>query len=123
VVREQTIKLAVEEPTLSLRELAVRFTDMENYFVSEASVYRLLKGNDLIASPAFIVMKAANVRRREPRPYDTELCKERNLIERYFSITLRRLFHQAALAGTLRLLRSNSFTASQPATTSSSSPS
>jgi hypothetical protein len=28
--------------------------------VSEASVYRLLKAHDLIASPAFIVMKAAD---------------------------------------------------------------
>jgi putative transposase len=37
----------------------LRFTDTENYFVSEASVYRLLKAHDLIASPAFIVMKAA----------------------------------------------------------------
>ena len=36
------------------------FTDTESYFVSEASVYRLLKARDLIASPAFIVMKAAN---------------------------------------------------------------
>ena len=36
------------------------FTDTENYFVSEASVYRLLKAHDLIASPAFIVMKAAD---------------------------------------------------------------
>jgi transposase InsO family protein len=40
--------------------LAVRFTDTEGYFVSEASVYRLLKAHDLIASPAFIVMKAAD---------------------------------------------------------------
>ena len=37
----------------------MRFTDSEGYFVSEASVYRLLKARDLIASPAFIVMKAA----------------------------------------------------------------
>src|SRR5205807_923935 len=29
-------------------------------FVSEASVYRLLKAHDLIASPAFIVIKAAD---------------------------------------------------------------
>ena len=28
--------------------------------MSEASVYRLLKAHDLIASPAFIVMKAAD---------------------------------------------------------------
>ena len=45
--------------TLSPRELAVRFTDKKQYFVSEASVYRLLKAHDLIASPAYIVIKAA----------------------------------------------------------------
>jgi putative transposase len=59
-VRERIVKLALDEPTLSPRELAVRFTDTEKYFVSEASVYRLLKAHDLIASPAFIVMKAAD---------------------------------------------------------------
>ena len=47
-------------PELSPRELAVRFTDTESYFVSEASVYRLLKSLDLITSPAFIVIKAAD---------------------------------------------------------------
>ena len=52
--------LALDEPNLSPRELAVRFTDTESYFVSEASVYRLLKAHDLITSPAFIVMKAAD---------------------------------------------------------------
>ena len=30
------------------------------YFVSESSVYRLLKAHDLITSPAFILMKAAD---------------------------------------------------------------
>ena len=59
-MRDQIIKLALDEPTLSPRELALRFTDRENYFVSEASVYRLPKAHDLIASPAFIVMKAAD---------------------------------------------------------------
>ena len=53
-------QLALDEPELSPRELAVRFTDTERYFVSEASVYRLLKAHDLITSPAFIVMKAAD---------------------------------------------------------------
>ena len=38
----------------------MRFTEAEKYFVSEASVYRLLKARDLITSPAFIVMKAAD---------------------------------------------------------------
>ena len=59
-VRERLRKLALEEPALSPRELAVRFTDTESYFVSEATVYRLLKALDLIGSPAFIVMKAAD---------------------------------------------------------------
>jgi putative transposase len=59
-VREKIKNLALEEPDLSPRELAVRFTDTESYFVSEASVYRLLKALDLIASPAYIVMKAAD---------------------------------------------------------------
>ena len=45
---------------MSPRELATRFTDAEGYFVSEASVYRLLKAHDLIASPASIVMKAGD---------------------------------------------------------------
>jgi hypothetical protein len=59
-VRDRIVQLALDEPALSPRELAVRFTDTEGYFVSEASVYRLLKAHDLIASPAFIVVKAAD---------------------------------------------------------------
>jgi putative transposase len=37
----------------------VRFSDEQEYFVSEASVYRLLKAHHLITSPAYIVIKAA----------------------------------------------------------------
>ncbi len=59
-VRQRIVGLALDVPELSPRELAVRFTDTENYFVSEASVYRLLKSLDLITSPAFIVIKAAD---------------------------------------------------------------
>src|SRR6201995_1626107 len=58
--RSQIVELALEEPELSPREITVRFTDRESYFVSEASVYRLLKAHDLITSPAFIVVKAAD---------------------------------------------------------------
>jgi transposase InsO family protein len=58
-MRERLLAFALEAPELSPRELAVRFTDQEKYFVSEASVYRLLKAQDLITSPAFIVVKAA----------------------------------------------------------------
>ena len=59
-VREQLVHLALEEPELSPRELAVRFTDTKGYFVSEAGVYRLLKAHDLITGPAFVVIKTAN---------------------------------------------------------------
>jgi RNA-directed DNA polymerase len=59
-VRGQIIDLALELPELSPRELAVCFTDERKYFVSEASVYRLLKAHDLITSPAYVVIKAAN---------------------------------------------------------------
>ena len=59
-VRGQIIDMALEVPELSPRELAVRFTDERKYFISEASVYRLLKAHDLITSPAYVVIKAAN---------------------------------------------------------------
>jgi putative transposase len=59
-VRDRIIVMALELPELSPRELATRFTDTEGYFVSESSMYRLLKAYDLIASPAFIVVKAAD---------------------------------------------------------------
>ncbi len=54
------IDLALEVPELSPHELALRFTDQKSYFVSEASVYRLLKSRDLTPSPAFIQIKAAS---------------------------------------------------------------
>jgi transposase InsO family protein len=59
-VRGSIIDMALDQPELSPRELAARFTDTQRYFVSEASVYRLLKAHDLITSPAFIVIKAAD---------------------------------------------------------------
>ena len=59
-VCRELLDMALDLPELSPRELAVRFTDTKAYFVSESSVYRLLKAHDLISSPAFIVMKAAS---------------------------------------------------------------
>ena len=59
-MRDQIADLALSEPDLSPRELAVRFTDTKKCFVSEASVYRLLKSYDLIASPVYVMIKAAD---------------------------------------------------------------
>src|SRR3546814_113800 len=52
--------LEADATNLSPRELAVRFTDEKRYFVSESTVYRLLKAHDLITSPAYVVIKAAD---------------------------------------------------------------
>jgi transposase InsO family protein len=54
------VDLALAEPQLSPRELAVTYTDDNSYFVSESSVYRLLKAQDLITSPAYILMQASD---------------------------------------------------------------
>jgi transposase InsO family protein len=59
-VRQRVIAHALDQSELSPREVAVSFTDREQTFISEASVYRLLKAEGLITSPAFIVMKAAD---------------------------------------------------------------
>ena len=59
-ILDQIIELALEQSELSPRELAMRFTDERRYFVSEATVYRLLKAHDLITSPAYVVIKAAD---------------------------------------------------------------
>jgi putative transposase len=58
-VRHRVVALALDEPELSPREIAVAFTDRERSYVSEASVYRLLRAEGLLTSPAFIVIKAA----------------------------------------------------------------
>lgn len=59
-VREDIVELALDHPELSSRELAVKFTDERDYYVSESSVYRLLKSRDLITAPAYVVIKAAS---------------------------------------------------------------
>jgi putative transposase len=59
-IQDQIVDMALEQSELSSRELAVRFTDERQYFVSEATVYRLLKIHDLITSPAYVVIKAAD---------------------------------------------------------------
>jgi transposase-like protein len=59
-IQDQIVEMALEQSELSPRELAVQFTDERQYFVSEATVYRLLKAHDLITSPAYVVIKAAD---------------------------------------------------------------
>ena len=58
--REKVVKLALESPEKTPRELAFNITDNEGYFISESSVYRILKAYDLITSPAYIVLTASD---------------------------------------------------------------
>ena len=53
------VEKAKLETELSPRELAFNIIDTEGYFLSESSVYRILKSYDLI-SPAYILMSAGN---------------------------------------------------------------
>jgi transposase-like protein len=60
-VKEQCLEVALQYPEKSPRELAWQITDEHGYFVSESSVYRLLKQCDLITSPAYILLLAGDV--------------------------------------------------------------
>lgn len=59
-MREQVVDIALEHPEMTPRELAWYITDTRDYFVSESSVYRILKAHDLITSPSFTVLSAAD---------------------------------------------------------------
>lgn len=58
--KQRVVEYALERPDLSPRELAYHITDKYHYFISESSVYRILKRRGLITSPAFIVMSASD---------------------------------------------------------------
>ncbi|MDA0805401.1 MAG: DDE-type integrase/transposase/recombinase [Proteobacteria bacterium] len=59
-VKAQCLEVALEHPELSPRELAWHITDQHEYFISESSVYWLLKQYDLITSPAYILLQAGD---------------------------------------------------------------
>ena len=50
--------MAREYPEKSSRELACHITDNMDYFISESSVYRILKAYDLVTSPVYTVISA-----------------------------------------------------------------
>jgi putative transposase len=60
VVHDEVLDMALTRTDLSPRELACRYTDAKRYFVSESSVYRILKAADLITSPAYVLMSASD---------------------------------------------------------------
>jgi transposase InsO family protein len=54
------LEIALDQTEMTPRELAWYITNTRDYFVSESSVYRILKAHDLITSPQFMVMSAAD---------------------------------------------------------------
>jgi transposase InsO family protein len=56
----EVVEEALEHEELSSRELAFHIIDNHKWYISESSVYRILKRAGLITSPAHIVMSAAN---------------------------------------------------------------
>jgi len=56
--KKQVISVAREHTEMSPRELACHITDKRGYFISESSVYRILKAKNLITSPAFTLITA-----------------------------------------------------------------
>jgi transposase InsO family protein len=58
--RQKVVEVALEIPELSPRELACHITDNRGFFISESSVYRILKQRGLITSPAHLLMRADN---------------------------------------------------------------
>jgi transposase InsO family protein len=58
--QDQVIEEALEHSELSSRELAYHIIDQHKWYISESSVYRILKRACLITAPAHIVLSAAD---------------------------------------------------------------
>lgn|GEM_PF-3012794 len=65
--KKRVVDQALEKPELTPRELAWHITDSQGAFISESSVYRILRDYDLVASPAYIVLTAADEFRHKPK--------------------------------------------------------
>jgi putative transposase len=69
--KQKIVEEALEHPDKSPRELAWHIVDTRGYYVSESTVYRILKTHDLITSPNYIVLKA-----HEKFPQPTQVVNE-----------------------------------------------
>ena len=77
-IRDQIVKLARDLPELSPRELAVHFTDTKGYFVSEASVYRLLRAHAISSNNGTATDPRMNM------PSSTDIVWKTNFINASF---------------------------------------
>jgi transposase InsO family protein len=56
--KKKVVEIALELPEKSPRELAWHITDKQGYYISESTVYRILKAHDLVTSPVYNVITA-----------------------------------------------------------------
>ncbi len=59
-IESQIIDFSLENPELSACELSIRYAESSEYFVSESTVYRLLKKRGLFNAPNYVVLSAAD---------------------------------------------------------------
>lgn len=64
--KQLVVEVALEHPALSPRELAIKITDEQRVFISESSVYRILKARGLVTTPAHILLSASNEFKDKP---------------------------------------------------------
>lgn len=57
---ERVVQIALDRPDLSPRELAHYIIEKHRYFISESTVYRILKSKGLVTSPAYMVIRASD---------------------------------------------------------------
>ena len=78
--RHRVLEVARLHPELSSRLLAVKITDEEDFTVSESTVYRVLRDNNLIAPRPFVKMSAEKQwRHTTSRPDELWQCDATNL--------------------------------------------
>jgi len=56
--KQRVVETALGHPEKSPRELACYITDKLSYYISESTVYRILKAHDLVTSPLYTVISA-----------------------------------------------------------------
>jgi transposase len=62
--KDLVVEIALEHTELSSRELAHKITDEQGVFISESSVYRILKQRDLIRTKSFYFQQQMNLKTR-----------------------------------------------------------
>jgi putative transposase len=65
--QQQVVEEALEHEEMSSRELAYHIIDEHKWYISESSVYRILKRAGLITAPAHIVLSAADEYKNKTR--------------------------------------------------------